>query len=205
RRLLVRPRMGDGEERVDVVDLVFAEAAVGGEPVGAVALVHLAVVEPVIVTGGVHALAAAFALAATGVDLDGHALPDPVFVDAGSERDHRAHIFVPGSEVLVVRHAAEDRGGGPVIDDLEIGGADRDRVDAKEDLGLLRHRHRLVLQQQLSWIAEHPRLHALRDRIVLVGLHSGWRVHDISFRAHAIAPQRYRAWNQATPAIDPAD
>ena len=106
RRLLVRHLVGNGDEGVDVVDLVFAEAAVGREAVGAVALVHVAVVEPVVVTGGVHALAAALALAAAGVNLHGHALADPVFVDARPERDHGAHIFMPGGEVLVVRHAA---------------------------------------------------------------------------------------------------
>ena len=145
RRLLVRHRVGNGDQRVDVVDLIFAEAAVGGEAVGAVALVDLAVVEPVVVTGGVHALAAALALAAAGVNLDRHALADPVFVDARPERDHGAHVFMPGGEVLVVRHAAQDRGRRSVIDDLEIGRADRDRVDAHEHLGLVRHRHRLGL------------------------------------------------------------
>ncbi len=49
RRLLVRHGVGNGDQRVDVVDLVFAEAAVGGEAVGAVALVDVAVIEPVVV------------------------------------------------------------------------------------------------------------------------------------------------------------
>src|SRR5262252_2771750 len=146
RGLFVRHRIGNGNQRVDVVDLIFAEAAVGGEAVGAVAFVDVAVVEPVVVTGGVHALAAALALATAGMNLDGHALADPVFVDARAERHHRAHIFVSGSEVLVVRHAAKDQRRRPVIDDLEIGRADRDRVDAHQYLGLLRHRYRLIPQ-----------------------------------------------------------
>src|SRR5262249_30489659 len=79
-RLLVRHAVGDGDERVDVVDLIFAEAAIGGEAVGAVALVHVAVVEAVVVARGVHALAAALALAAAGVNLHRHALADGVFV-----------------------------------------------------------------------------------------------------------------------------
>src|SRR6202165_2997703 len=58
-RLLVRDAVRDGDQRVDVVDLIFAEPAVGGEAVGAVALVAVAVVEPVIEAGGVHAFAAA--------------------------------------------------------------------------------------------------------------------------------------------------
>jgi hypothetical protein len=68
-----------------------------------VAFIHLAVIEPIVVAGGVHALAAALALAAAGMDFDGDALADPVFVDARPERDHGTHIFVPGGEVLVVR------------------------------------------------------------------------------------------------------
>src|SRR5262249_36560595 len=95
RPLPARHRAGNGNQRVDVVDLIFAEAAVGGETVGAVAFVDVAVIEPVVVTGGVHALAAALALAAAGMNLDGHALADAVFVDAWPERDHGAHIFVP--------------------------------------------------------------------------------------------------------------
>src|SRR5262249_7180455 len=177
RRLLVRHRIGNGNQRVDVVDLVFAEAAVGGETVGAVAFVHVAVVEPVVVTGGVHALAAALALAAAGVNFDGHALADAIFVDARAERDHRAHIFVPRGEVLVVRHAAPDQRRRPVIDDLEIGRADRDRIDAHQDLGLLRHRYRLLPQRKLAGIAEHPRLHGVRDGVIRARFYSGWRVH----------------------------
>src|SRR4029077_16018167 len=52
-------------KRVDGVDLVFAETAVGGEPIGAVALVYIAVIEPIVVARRVHALAAPFALSAT--------------------------------------------------------------------------------------------------------------------------------------------
>src|SRR5262245_13213323 len=65
-----------------------------------------------------------------------------------------------------------------MIDDLEIGGADRNRVDAHEHLGLLRHRYRLLLQSELAGIAEHPGLHGVGDRIVLAGLHSGGCVHQ---------------------------
>ena len=173
RRLLVRHRVGDRDQRVDVVDLVLAEAAVGGEAVGAVALVDVAVIEAVVVARGVHALAAALALAAAGVDFDRHALADLVFVDAGAERHDRAHVFVAGREVLVERHAALDRGRRAVIDDLEIGGADRDRIDAHQHLGALRHRHRLVRELEFAGIAEHPGLHRVGDRKILAGLHAG--------------------------------
>ena len=149
RRLLVRHLVADRDQRVDVVDLVLAEAAVGGEAVGAVALVDVAVIEAVVVAGGVHALAATLALPAAGVNFHRDALADLVFVDARPERDHGTHVFVAGREVLVERQAALNRGRRPVIDDLEIGGADRHRVDAHQHLGLLRHRHRLV--RKLSW------------------------------------------------------
>ena len=194
-RLLVRHRVGNRNQRIDVVDLIFAEAAVGGEAVGAVTFVDVAVVEAVVVTGGVHALAAALALAAAGMNLDGHALADPVFVDARAERDHRAHIFVSGSEVLVVRHAAKDQRRRPVIDDLEIGRADRDRVDAHQHLGLLRHRYRLVPEQQLAGIAEHPCLHGVGDGIIRARLYSGWRVHLVPFDACSRASTAARARN----------
>ena len=143
RRLLVRHGVGNGDQRVDVVDLIFAEAAVGGEAVGAVALVDLAVIEAVVVARGVHALAAALALAAAGMDFDSDALADRELVDAGSERDDRAHIFVAGREILVERQAALDQRRRAVIDDFKIGGADRHRVDADQNFGALGHRHRL--------------------------------------------------------------
>ena len=143
RRFLVRHAVGDRDQRVDVVDLVFAEATVGGEAVGAVTLVDVAVVQSVVVAGRVHALAATLALAAAGMNLHRDALADPVLVDAGPERHHRAHVFVAGREVLVEGVPALNGGRRAVIDDLEIGGADRHRVDAHQHLGLLRHRHRL--------------------------------------------------------------
>src|SRR5262249_62175459 len=100
-----------------------AEAAVGGEAIGTVAFVHLAVIEPVVVAGGVHALAAALALAAAGMDFDGDALVDPVFVDARPERDHGTHIFVSGREVLVVRQTTTNRRRRAMGDGFEIGRA----------------------------------------------------------------------------------
>src|SRR5262249_59055074 len=103
-RLLVRHGVGNGNERIDVVDLIFAEAAVGGEAVGAVTFVDVSVVEPVVVAGGVHALAAALALTAAGMDFDGHALPDPGFIDPRAKRDHRAPILLPRGESLFLRH-----------------------------------------------------------------------------------------------------
>src|SRR5262249_25011637 len=154
-----------------------------------------AVVEPVVVTGGIHALAAALALAAAGMNLDRHALADAVFVDARPERHYGAHIFVPGGEVLVVRLAAPDQRRGPVIDDLEIGRADRDRVDAHQDLGLFRHRYRLLPQRKLTGIAEHPRFHGVRDGIVRARFYSSWRVHWVPLDTCSRASMASRARN----------
>ena len=147
RAFLVRHLVGNRDQRVDVVHLVFAETAIGSETVGAVALVHVAVVETVVVAGGVHALAAALALAATGMEFDRHARTDFVFVDTGPERDHRPHVFMAGREVLVERQAALDRRRRAVIDNLKISGADCHRVDAHQHLRLFRYRHRLLLER----------------------------------------------------------
>jgi hypothetical protein len=50
-----------------------------------------------------------------------------------------------------------------MINDLEIGGTDRDSVDPHQNLGPLRHRHRLFDQQQFIGITENPRLHPIRN------------------------------------------
>ena len=68
-------------------------------------LVDIAVIETVVMAGGVHAFAAALALPAAGMDFDSHPLADFIFVDAGAERDDGAHIFVTRREILVERLA----------------------------------------------------------------------------------------------------
>ena len=180
RRLLIRHRVRNRDDGVDVVDLIFAKAAVGGEAVGAMALVDVAVIEAVVVARGVHALAAALALAAAGMDLDGDALADRQFVDAGTERHHGAHIFVARREILVERLAAEDHRRRAEFDDLEVGGADRDRVDAHQHFGALGHRHRLFRKLQFAGIAEHPGLHLVGDREIRARLHAGALIHRAS-------------------------
>jgi hypothetical protein len=173
RRFLIRHRVGNGDQRVDVVDLILAEAAIGGEAVGAMALIDIAVIESVVVARGVHARTAALALATAGVNLDRDALADLVLVDARAERHHRAHIFMAGREVLVERHAAQKRCRRPVIDDFEIGGADSDRIDPHQHLGALRHRHRLVGQLEFAGITQHPGLHGVRNGEIRIGFHAG--------------------------------
>ena len=82
-----------------------------------------------------------------------------VLVDAGAERHHGAHVLVARREALVERQAALDHGRRPVRDHVEVGGADGDRVDAHQHLGLAGHRHRLVRQHEIAGAVQHPRLH----------------------------------------------
>ena len=100
---------------IDVVHGIFGKAPVGGEAVGTVALVVLAVIHAVVDTGCVHARAA-FAAPATEVDFHRDAIADLIFVDPGPELDHGAHIFVARREVLVERRPALDQGGRPARD-----------------------------------------------------------------------------------------
>ena len=80
-RLFVGHGVVDMDQGIDVVHGVFSKAAIGGEPVGAMPLVNVAIVLAVVVAGRVHALAAALALPAARMDFDSYALADLVFVD----------------------------------------------------------------------------------------------------------------------------
>src|SRR5690606_4988263 len=71
RRFLVGHGIVHMNQRVDIVDRVLGKAAIGGEAVGAMTLVDVAVVLAVVVAGRVHAHAAALALAATSVNFHG--------------------------------------------------------------------------------------------------------------------------------------
>src|SRR5947207_10243228 len=114
------------DERVDVIDGVFCEAAIRRETVGAMPLSCVAIVE----AGGVHPLPATFAAAAAGMNFDGDAITDPVFVHRRPELYDRAHIFVADRKVLMEGQAAFDHGGDAVAEDFEIGCADRHCVDS---------------------------------------------------------------------------
>src|SRR5262249_49244924 len=130
-----------------------AKTAVGGEAVGPVTLVHVAVVEPVVVARRIHTFAAALTLTTAGVDLHCYALAYLVFVDAWSLGHHGAHVLMARRPVLVERQAALDQRGRAVGDHVEVGGADRYGVDAHQHFGFLRHWHRLVDELQLPRIA----------------------------------------------------
>src|SRR3979409_1851123 len=98
------------------------------------ALVYVTVVPAVVPAGGVHALAAALALPAAGMDLHGDALADAVLVHARSERRHATHVFVTRGKHLVERFAAADHRRRAVADDLEVSRADAHRIDAQQHL-----------------------------------------------------------------------
>src|SRR3979409_704128 len=69
-------RIGYSRQRIDMVDRVFGETAIGREPVGAVTFIGISIVN----ARGVHALAASLALAATSVDFHADAFADVKFV-----------------------------------------------------------------------------------------------------------------------------
>src|SRR5262249_40134859 len=116
----------------------------------------------------------------SSMDFHRDALTDFVFVDSRTERDHGAHIFMTWREVLVEGHAALNRRGRPVINDFEIGGADRDGVDTNQHFATFWYRYRLVLQFELTGIAENPSFHLVRDRKVPARSHASGRIHSIS-------------------------
>src|SRR5262245_42995823 len=142
------------------------------------AFVDFAIVETIVVTGRVHALAAAFALAAAGMDLDRDPLADIVLIDTGPERHDRAHVFMAGREILVERQPALNRRRRSVIDDLEIRSANRHSVDANKNLRLFRHRHWLIADAELAGFAKYPGALRVRNwKFVVVGLHPSRCVH----------------------------
>src|SRR5919106_370578 len=134
---------------------------------GPVAIVLVAVVLAVVEARGVHALPAALAAAAAGVDLDRDPLARLELVDVRPELDHRAHVLVAGREPLVERKPALDHGGGGGRGDVEIGGADGGGLHPHQDLGRARLGHRLVNQAQLIRIAQHPGPHGLWNRVLV--------------------------------------
>src|SRR5271165_7196316 len=162
-RLLVAHVVGDMDHRVDVVDRIFGETAVGAEAVGAMPLLAPAVIE----ARGVHAFAAALAAPASGMHLDGDAVADLEFVDRGAEPHDGAHILMTRREAAVERELAIDYCRQPVLDDLDVGGAHRYGVDPDQHLGAPRLRDRLFDQSQFFRVAEHPGLHRLRDGILV--------------------------------------
>src|SRR5882724_7422659 len=143
-----------------MVDRIFGETAIGGETVGAVALVGF----PIVKAGGVHALAASLALSATGVDLHADTFADLKFINAGSEGCNGAHIFMAGRKILVERQAALDVRRRAAVNDFKIGCADRDGVDADQDFGAPWNRCGFVAEKNLIRIAQDPRLHLSGNR-----------------------------------------
>src|ERR1700750_2627542 len=63
------------------------------------------------------------------------------------------------------------------MDDFEIGCANRNRIDANQDLSAPRYRRRLLAQGQLIGPAEHPGLHPVRDNDFGGRLDAGVVIH----------------------------
>jgi hypothetical protein len=122
------------------------------------------------------------AAAAAGVHLDRDAVADLVLVDGGAELHDRAHVFMARGEVLVEGHAALDQRRRAVLDDLQVGGAHGDGVDAHQHLGGTGLRHRLVHVGQLAGIAQDPGLHRAGDVVTALAQEGGvgGAVHRVS-------------------------
>jgi hypothetical protein len=127
-----------------MLDCIFGEAAIRGEAVRPMALVHIAVVFPVIMAGCIHAFTAALALAAAGVDLHRNPLARAVLVNAGAAGHHRTHVLVARREILVERVTSANHRRRPMVNNLQVGRADRDGVDAHQNLGSVGDRNRLL-------------------------------------------------------------
>ena len=76
--------------------------------------------------------------------------------------------------------AAFDQGGPAVIEDVDVARAYRDRVDPDQYLPPARHRNRLAGELQLARIAQHPRLHGVRDCKVCARRHAVRGIHAVS-------------------------
>jgi hypothetical protein len=163
RRQLIAQRVGDTNERVDVIDRILREAAVGREAIGTMSFVELAVVAPVIQARRVHALPAPLTSAAARMDFHGNPLADRIFVDRRPDRDDRAHVLVPGGEALVEWQVAFERRRRTMTDDFEIGGADGAGIDADQDLRASGARHGLLRKRELARVAKDPGLHGCRN------------------------------------------
>src|SRR5207244_13182968 len=90
----------DAVERVDVIDRVLGQPAVGGEAVGAMPALDVAVVQ----AGGVHAADAVLAAAAAHVGLDHDPIADLELVHGATDGDHLAGVLVPEDELAVGGH-----------------------------------------------------------------------------------------------------
>src|SRR5882672_9707249 len=95
--LLEGERVRQPVQRVDVVDRVLREAAVAREPLGAMTLGEIAVVQ----AGRVPALDAVLAALAALVHLDGHAIAHAELVHARPEDGHRACVLVAHDELAL--------------------------------------------------------------------------------------------------------
>jgi len=102
-----------------VVHRVLGQPAVGGEAVGPVSALEVAVVE----TGGVVAADAVLAAPAAHVRLDDDPVAHLELVDGVPDGDHVPRVLVAEDELAVGRHP-----GHAGVDDLHVGATSEERV-----------------------------------------------------------------------------
>ena len=178
RRLGIRHVVGTLDHRIDVVDGIFGEPAIGREAVGAMPLVSLAVVEPVVVARGIHAHATTLALTAACVNFDRDPVADLELVNTRPQGCDRAHVFVARREVLVERRTPLEHGRRAISNDLEISRADCDGIDPHQGFGPPRHGNNLVDKFQLVGVSQYPGLHMLRHWHRIRVFHTVGVAHD---------------------------
>ena len=119
------------------------------------------------------------------MDLDRDPVADLEFVHRGPELDDRAHIFVADRKVLVEWQFAFDHRWQAVPQYLDIGGADRNRVDADQHLCPARFRHRLFDQRQFLGPAENPGFHRAWHRVFIPAVRCSAIAHRCHFNTSA--------------------
>src|SRR5262249_56915810 len=127
RRFFVRDALRDAIERVDVIDGVFGEPAVGGETIRAVPAFGVAVIQ----ARRIQAANAVLAAAAAHVRLDDHPVADPKLVHGPADGHDVARVLVPEDELALPRHL-----GHAGVDAFQISASDAARAHPYE--------HRLV-------------------------------------------------------------
>ena len=91
----------------------------------------------------------------------------------------------PGVQFLLNGSPPLISAGGPRLDDVEVGRADRHRIDAHQHLGPGRNRHRLLGEDQLLRVAQHPGPHLVRHGPTCCGQSSRRQVRTWNLNASA--------------------
>jgi hypothetical protein len=97
---------------------------------------------------------------------------------------NRAHVLMTGRPVLVERRAALNHRGRTALDHIQIRCADRHSINPHQHFRT--GRHRLLREDQLLRIAQHPGPHEFWDRQARrIGLYTNVTIH---VRLHGVYP-----------------